>query len=595
MSTKTHVETRSKKIINNPYAVVDEALNGAVLSNNDVQLLNGHRVLIRRDVDCVRERSLVALISGGGSGHEPAHAGFVGHGGLTAAVAGDVFTSPPTRSVLATIRAVGASNEGGVLLIVKNYTGDRLNFGMAAERAKQEGIKVDIVVVNEDCALASVDKTSGRRGLCGTVIIHKIAGAMAETGASLEEMVPFLQDTIKNMGTMGVSLSPCSIPGSQPSFHLADDEIELGLGIHGEKGVERIKLLTAKQLVQRMVEHMSTESEAETNKFYLKKGDKLGLMVNNLGGTTQLELYIVAKEAVQYLKTKKGVEVERIYVGTFMTSLEMAGVSITLLHLNEDRKKYLDFETRIPGWPRVFGDQNTPNPLEGYEPVNRESGDDMKVKGQALTSGGRKLYNCLLKIAETLEANEERLNNLDRLAGDGDCGSTLKRAAIGIKDTLGNIESCGIPCNTPYQALIVLSDIIEDRMGGSSGALYSLFLLAGVEQIKDNVEPMQWCKAFECGIQAIMRYGGAQEGYRTMLDAMCPAVLELKKGLKNSDKPLESFQKAVKAAEDGAQNTAKMQAQAGRASYIGSSILSEPDPGAVAVALWMNAICAALK
>ncbi|CAB3994072.1 triokinase FMN cyclase-like, partial [Paramuricea clavata] len=171
MSAQT--EYPSKKIINNPSAVVDEALDGVVLSNKNVQLLKGHRVLIRRGIQCVRERGLVALISGGGSGHEPAHGGFVGHGGLSAAIAGAVFTSPPTKSILATICAVGASNRGGVLLIVKNYTGDRLNFGMAAERAKQEGIKVDMVIVNEDCALSSVDKTAGRRGLCGTVIIHK--------------------------------------------------------------------------------------------------------------------------------------------------------------------------------------------------------------------------------------------------------------------------------------------------------------------------------------------------------------------------------------------------------------------------------------
>lgn len=176
-------DTRSvsgKKIINKPSEVVDEALEGLVLSNNNLRLLKGHRVVIRADVQSVRERGQVALISGGGSGHEPSHGGFVGCGALTAAVAGDVFTSPPARSILAAIRAVGVGNNGGVLLIVKNYTGDRLNFGMAAERAKREGVKVDMVIVNEDCALSSVDKTAGRRGLCGTVIIHKVEMSIAD-------------------------------------------------------------------------------------------------------------------------------------------------------------------------------------------------------------------------------------------------------------------------------------------------------------------------------------------------------------------------------------------------------------------------------
>lgn len=362
----------SKKIINKPSEVVDEALEGLVFSNKNIQLLKNHRVVIRSDVQCVRKRGIVALISGGGSGHEPAHGGFVGRGALTAAVAGDVFTSPPTRSILAAIRAVGVGNSAGVLLIVKNYTGDRLNFGMAAERAKQQGIKIDMVIVNEDCALSSVDKTAGRRGLCGTVLIHKIAGAMAEDGKPLEEIVDALRKTVKAMGTMGVSLSPCSIPGFKPSFQLADDEIELGLGIHGEKGVERVKLLTAKQLVQRMVEHMSTDDDLKTDKVHLKKGDKIGLMVNNLGGSSYLELYIVAREAVHYLRSVKCVDVERIYVGTFMTSLEMAGVSLTLLHLDNERKKYLDSETTAPGWPSVYGDENVKDPLNVFEPKNEQ-------------------------------------------------------------------------------------------------------------------------------------------------------------------------------------------------------------------------------
>lgn len=584
----------SKKIINEPSAVVDDALEGLVIANNNVQLVKGHRIVIRTDVKQVCERGQVALISGGGSGHEPCHGGFVGRGALTAAVAGDVFTSPPTKSILAAIRAVGMGNHAGVLLIVKNYTGDRLNFGMAAERAKQEGIKVDLVIVDEDCALSSADKTAGRRGLCGTVFIHKIAGAMAEDGQPLEKIVEALRSTVKDMGTMGVSLSPCSIPGSKPSFHLEDDEMELGLGIHGEKGVECLKLLTAKHLIQRMVEHMSTDNDSKTDKIILQKGDKIGVMVNNLGGTSYLELNIVVKEAVQYLRRVKKVQVERIYVGTFMTSLEMAGISLTLLHLNDDRKKYLDSETSAPGWQIIHGDQFTNEPMSIFEPENKHE-EVTEEKQKEMTTLGRTIYDCLLTIAESLEANEEKLNNLDRLAGDGDCGSTLKRAALGIKKCLGSVQNCGINCNSPYHAMLSLANIVEDSMGGTSGALYSLFLLAGVEHIKNGSTAMHWCKAFENGIQAIKRYGGAEEGHRTMLDALCPAAVALATALDSSKKPREAFQEAIKAADEGAKNTAKMQAQAGRASYIGSASLSEPDPGAVGVVLWLKAIGTAVK
>jgi len=293
--------TVTKKLINNPRDVVNEALEGIVAANPGLNVLKGHSVIIREDVEELRKEGKVTLISGGGSGHEPAHAGFVGKGMLTAAVAGAVFTSPPTKSILAAIRAVGKGNDAGTLLIVKNYTGDRLNFGFAAERAKAEGMKVEMVVVGEDCALTSKDKTAGRRGLCGTILIHKIAGALAEEGKSLEEILQVVKTAASTMGTIGVSLGPCSVPGSLPSFVLGSDEMELGLGIHGEPGVKRVKMDQADQVVQTMVNHMCDIQSGAAHKLNLKSGDSVALVVNNLGGTSVLELNIVAGSAIKYL------------------------------------------------------------------------------------------------------------------------------------------------------------------------------------------------------------------------------------------------------------------------------------------------------
>lgn len=590
--------TTSKKLINDPLDAVDEALEGIVLANPGLKLLKNHRVIIREDVNEIRKAGKVTLISGGGSGHEPSHAGFVGKGMLTAAVAGAVFTSPPTKSILAAIRAVGLGNRGGTLLIVKNYTGDRLNFGFAAERAKAEGIKVDMVVVGEDCALTSKDKTAGRRGLCGTVLIHKIAGSLAEEGKSLEEISQEAKAAAQAMGTVGVSLAPCSLPGSLPSFVLGSDEMELGLGIHGEPGVKRVKLEKADQVVKTMIDHMSDVQSGATYKLSLKKGDRVALVVNNLGGTSVLELNIVARAAITYLTQGKEVKVDRVYVGSFMTSLEMAGVSITLLQLDKTRVDCLDQSTTAPAWPRVSVSTNSgfmrtdKQPLE--IPMNAAE-EKKETSSEKLTALGEKVYAVISHVTNALNAAESYLNELDNLAGDGDCGTTLSRGASAIKKALGTQDAPGLPCNHPEKLLLSLASLCEDHMGGSSGVFYSLFLTSGTVHLRGDSAAKSWARAWEAGVQAIMRYGGAEPGDRTMLDALHPAGSTLISELDSGVDPLEAVEKAVEAAELGAQSTSAMSARAGRSSYVSEKHLNKPDPGALAVTVWFRAAFNALK
>lgn len=244
-------------MVNSVEGCAGDALAGFVACNPDLQLLQGYRVALRSDLDSLKGR--VALLSGGGSGHEPAHAGFIGKGMLTGVIAGAVFASPAVGSILAAIRAVAQAGTAGTLLIVKNYTGDRLNFGLAMEQAKAEGISVEMVVIEDDSAF-TVLKKAGRRGLCGTILIHKVAGALAEEGMGLEEITKKVSVIAKAIGTLGVSLSPCSVPGTKPTFELAADEMELGLGIHGEAGVRRIKLVPVDQIVTLMLDHMTDTS-----------------------------------------------------------------------------------------------------------------------------------------------------------------------------------------------------------------------------------------------------------------------------------------------------------------------------------------------
>ena len=273
-----------KKLVNRPADVVEEMLQGlSVLHPGSVRLL-GHKVMLRADAAQSRDAQ-VAVISGGGSGHEPAHAGYIGRGMLSAAVAGEVFTSPSSNSVYAAIKAV--AGKPGALLVVKNYTGDRLNFGLAAEMARAEGIPVEMVIVDDDVALKGTEQATGARGLAGTVFIHKLTGAAAAEGRSLTEVAAAGRAAVESLATMGLSLSAGTSPVvGKPSFELGEDEIELGLGIHGEPGVRRTKIESADQLTETLLVEILKHGK-------FGGGKRVAVMVNNLGSTTEMELAIV--------------------------------------------------------------------------------------------------------------------------------------------------------------------------------------------------------------------------------------------------------------------------------------------------------------
>src|SRR6185437_3610915 len=274
-----------KKLINDVRAVVPDMLDGLAALNPNLSLLQGGMIVMRADAEAVAARGEVALISGGGSGHEPAHGGYVGHGMLSAAVAGEVFTSPSTDAVLDAIRAVAGA--AGALLIVKNYTGDRFNFGLAAEIARAEGIPTEMVIVADDVALSARGEHAGRRGLAGTVLVHKIAGAAAAAGRPLAEVARIAREVAASLGTMGVALTPCTVPAAgKPGFELGDGEIEWGLGIHGEPGVERGAMASADAIVGKLLARI-------VNDLGLRAGERVALLVNNLGGTPTSELSIV--------------------------------------------------------------------------------------------------------------------------------------------------------------------------------------------------------------------------------------------------------------------------------------------------------------
>jgi len=326
-----------KKLINNPELVVQEMIEGIVMAHpGDVRKLENVDVLVRKNSPISGK---VALVSGGGSGHEPAHAGYVGKGMLNAAVLGPVFTSPAPDPIYEAIKAVDGG--AGVLLVVKNYTGDIMNFDMASEMAQMDGIKVDSVVVNDDIAVENSLFTAGRRGIAGTVFVHKIAGAKAETGASLEEVKVVAQRVIANVRSMGMALTPCTVPAlGKPNFTLAEDEVEIGIGIHGEPGTHRETIKPVDEVVEQMVQKILTDMQ-------LKPETEVAVMVNGLASTPLMELYIINRKVHMMLEEQK-IKVYKTFVGEYMTSLEMTGFSVTLLKLDDELKILLDAPSDTP-------------------------------------------------------------------------------------------------------------------------------------------------------------------------------------------------------------------------------------------------------
>jgi triose/dihydroxyacetone kinase / FAD-AMP lyase (cyclizing) len=561
-----------KKLVNNPSDVVREMLEGIARVSPHVTILGDENVLIRRDLPDASKRT-VAIISGGGSGHEPAHGGYVGEGMLSAAVCGEVFTSPSTDAVLAAIRATAGAN--GALLVVKNYTGDRLNFGLAAELARAEGIPVEVVIVADDVSLRGRVERHQRRGIAGTVLVHKVAGAAAALGMPLTDVAAIARNAAANLGTMGVALDGCAMPGvEKSSFNLADDEIELGLGIHGERGVERTKPMPADELADVLVNNIVED-------LALASGERVALLVNGLGATPDMELGVVLRAAYNSL-SRRNITIERAWAGTLLSALNMPGCSISVLRLDDKTTGLIDAPTNARAWP-------------GDGTVNRAIRVPMKSRpDEAFTEGAfenasfwaPRIQPALHAVAQALIASEPRLTELDSLAGDGDLGISMCRAANAILEI--STEQFG----APSVALATLGITLRRAIAGSSGPFYATALLRASRSLAAVADPTagDWATAFRNAVAAISDLGGAKPGDRTMLDALVPASTAFEDAIKSGNTAQEAWSQAVEAAERGTDETARMKPRAGRASYLGERAVGSPDGGAVAVVCWLRAL-----
>jgi ATP-dependent dihydroxyacetone kinase len=562
-----------KKLINDPRRVVREMLEGLVDLTPTQALLASEDVIVRADLPPPDARP-VAVLSGGGSGHEPAHAGYVGPGMLTAAVVGDVFTSPSVDAVLAAIRAV--SGPAGALLIVKNYTGDRLNFGLAAELAAAEGIPTRIVVVADDVALHDTVAQGHRRGIAGTVLVHKVAGAAAAAGLSLDAVAAEASAAAAATATMGVGLGACIVPAAgKPGFTLGEGEMELGLGIHGEQGVRRGPMQSADEVATTILDTLVLQAD-------IHRGDRVALLVNGLGGTPPMELAIVARRALAVLRAQ-GVRVERAWAGNFMTALEMPGCSLTLMVIDDARLARLDAPAAAPAWPG--GGQVAERRIIATPAAAAAARSKHPAPGPL---AGR-LRSAALTVAAAFEREEAMLTDLDGRTGDADLGISMVRGASAIRALPDDVWA------TPAIVLTAMGDALRRAIAGSSGPFYAVALLRAARELTTPVpDPGRWAKAFAAGIEAIAELGGAGAGDRTMLDALIPASEALTAALHRDTPAAAAWRKAIEAAEAGTAATASMRPRLGRAAYLGDRALGHPDAGATAVLVWMKAIAGCL-
>lgn len=525
----------------------------------------------------------ISLITGGGAGHEPAHAQFIGKGMLTAAVSGQIFASPSVQLIFQTIEALAQKNGPGCLLIVKNYTGDRLNFGLACEKAKSIGIPCKMLIVDDDCSLASSKGVTGRRGIAGTVLIHKIAGALCEIGhISLEILFEKLQETLKNIRTIGVAFSSCNIPGRTQENRIKPGFIELGLGIHNEPGVETSEYKGLEEIIEKMLDKLLKEYNVDKESNFI-------VLVNNLGSCTLMEMGLITRQIHLCFSKKLDREPVRIYSGMYMTSFDMKGFSITFLKTEEKNKeeimKYLDYEVNAPGWASFYYEKITQK-SQIYNFIKESSNNPCTNKKPELQIKNT-LYKIIEKVAHKIISSEKALNSLDFHVGDGDCGTTLSQGATAILKDL-----VAYPVDDTVQTLKSLTTTIESNMGGTSGVIYLIFFTAlsrNYEELSKEPEHLRWKIALQKALESVLLYDNAKEGDRTLLDSLIPAIKSL--GNSSSENCEELVKGAWKAAVLGSEKTMGMDARAGRSNYVPKEILEKfEDPGAKAIGIIFEGI-----
>ncbi|PGF08871.1 dihydroxyacetone kinase subunit DhaK [Bacillus pseudomycoides] len=582
-----------KKIINQPETLVMEMCNGMVMAHPELELLKKYKVIKKKEMN----ENKVTLISGGGSGHEPAHAGLVGKGMLDAAVCGDVFASPSQIQVYQAIKATASKK--GTLLIIKNYSGDIMNFKNGAHLATEDGIEVEYVRVDDDIAVEDSLYTVGRRGVAGVVLVHKIAGAAAEEGMDLMQVKAVAEKAAENVRTIGLALTSCTVPASgSPTFKLGEDEMEYGVGIHGEPGRKREKIATADELALRMtndlVKDLGLDEDAE-----------IAVLVNGFGGTPLQELYLFNNAVTREL-SKRNIRINRTFVGNYMTSIDMAGISLTVMKLDDELKTLLSKECNTPAF-KVDG------PIESVEYVDIAEHEEEKpvffetetaeehaiIKNEVITLNN--MIYLIDKMSEVIIKNEVPFCELDTHAGDGDFGMSVAKGFKQLKREWSSIlDQEHLNIGTFLDAC---SMVIMEHCGGASGPIWGGAFRAAGKAMEGKMELTvgEFAEMLQAALHGIQSIGersfgrGAEVGDKTLVDALVPCANAWSESAAAGTDFKTAFEKGAAAAVKGAEYTKEIVARMGRAGTVGERSLSYPDAGAYALGVIFTELSRSLR
>jgi len=603
-----------KKIMNTPETFVYDMCHGLAAAHPELEFVEKYKVVKKKDINDAK----VSLISGGGSGHEPAHAGFVGKGMLDAAVCGDVFASPSQVQVYNAIKK--CATDKGVLLIIKNYSGDCMNFNNAMADAQDDGIKVDAVYVNDDIAVKDSLYTVGRRGVAGTVLVHKCAGAAAEQGKDLQEVKAVANKVIENVRSFGFAFTSCTVPAAgHPTFEIGDDEMEFGVGIHGEPGRFREKIdYSTGTFCDDLSRRILTDLEQD---LALKKGEEVVLLINGFGGTPLQELYILNNSVTKALKAD-GINIHRTIVGNFMTSIDMAGASISVLRVDNELKALIDYPVSTPAltWGAAMSEQ-AEAALEAVQAIGRALGyapvetahkatakkavatdeteenavyevEGTPVVGETINTAA--FVQIVDKMADVIIENEVPFCEADKM-GDGDFGMSIAKGFKQLKADWATRKKGDIG-----QFLVSCSEIIKEYCGGASGPIWgSAFKYAGKAMLgKKEVNLADVALLFTEANRGVYETGkksfgkGAEIGDKTLVDALKPCAMALTKAAEEGKTLQEGLTLGAQAAHDGAEATKTHVATLGRAGTVGERSIGYPDAGAHGLDVIFNELAA---
>lgn len=585
-----------KKIINKYEDLVMEMCNGMVMAHPELELLKKYKVIKKKKIN----KNKVSLISGGGSGHEPAHAGLVGKGMLDAAVCGDVFASPSQIQVYQGIKAV--STNKGVLMIIKNYSGDMMNFKSGAALASEDGIEVEYVRVNDDIAVEDSLYSVGRRGVAGTVLVHKIAGAAAEEGWDLKRVKAVAEKAAANVRSIGVALTSCTIlANGSPAFPLGEDEIEYGVGIHGEPGIRSERMVSANELAERMTNDLFKDLDIDSDGI---TPTEIVILVNGFGSTPLQELYLFNNSVMREMHRKK-IKVCRVFVGNYMTSIDMTGVSLTVMKLDEELKRLLSKECKAPAF-------NVEGPIESVEYIDIFHNNEATVSFATETRGEHavlkdhtlSLTNMIYlvdKMSEIVIKNEVPFCELDSYAGDGDFGMSIAKGFKQLKREWNTIlDQKDLNIGTFLNAC---SFVIMEYCGGASGPIWGSAFRAAGKAVEGKLELSvgEFAAMLQAVVKGIQTTGersfgrGAVVGDKTLIDALVPCANSWLESAAAGEDIKTAFEKGAAAAVEGANYTREFVARMGRATTVGERSLGYPDAGAFAVGVIFTKLSQSLK